>query len=51
MDIFVDFRRDERHAFDAFEQHEVEDGCRGDAAEQSDLPFEVFLVGEGEDQS
>ena len=51
LDIFVDFRRDERHAFDAFEQHEVEDGCRGDAPEYSYLPLEVLLVGECEDKT
>ena len=51
LDIFVDFRRDERHAFDAFEQHEVEDGCRGDTPEYSYLPLEVLLVGECEDKT
>ena len=36
---------------DTLDEHEVDDGRRGDAAEQTDAPLQVFAVAEGEEQS
>ena len=51
VDVVFRVSPHERQVLQSFEEHEVEDGCDGDAAEQAHLPAQVFRDAEREDDA